>query len=153
MMTSDCLAAAVSRIGLPLNSMHRLALFVAVFIGLCSSILAQEPAATRFGVSARFVPTGGSGVTATVPEAMISTVTVPLQITPEAMWLLTVAPSADGGHVTISVSDTLMIRPAAGTAAATPVTIAQGVYPFTFDRPITVLQTTGFRIEVTLRKL
>ncbi len=133
--------------------MQRLALLLAVFIGLCSPLLAQDAPATRFGVTARFVPNGGNIATATIPEAMISNVTVPLQVTQEAMWLLTVTPAADGGHVNISVADTIMMRPATGTAAAAPVVIAQGVFPFTFDRPITVLQTNAYRLEVTLRKL
>lgn len=133
--------------------MQRLALLFAVLIGCCTPLLAQQPAPSRVSITVRYVPNGGNPVTATIPEVAPGSATLPLQVAPTSLWVVTVAPSENDGQLTVSVTDNGLVRPPAGPASSGPVTIAQGTYPFTFGRPVTVMQSSTYRLEVLLTPL
>ncbi|MHA3773382.1 hypothetical protein ACXR0O_17755 [Verrucomicrobiota bacterium sgz303538] len=134
--------------------MQRVALLLGFFIALCHPLIAQEaPATGRISVTARYLPNAGNAISATIPEAIMGDAVVPLQITQDATWLVAVNPVAASEQVTVSISDTVMMRTPAGVTATTPVPIFRGVIPLVFERPVIVLQTGTYRIELQIRRL
>lgn len=136
--------------------MQRIAILFAVLLGFCAPLLGQQPAPSRVSVTVRYQPNGGNVVTATIPEAVPGSVTLPLQVSPASLWVVTVTPSENEGMLTVSVTDNALTRPPGGPAApapSAPVTIVQGTYPFAFGRPVTVMQSGTFRLEVLLTPL
>lgn len=99
-------------------------------------------------VTVQFAPVGKQSYSATVPRASEGYVAVPIPVSEAGRWIVSVSRTERTFH--IEATDPAIWSVGTKDSAPGPVTVFVGDFEAVYGKPITVLRTSAYTLEVTV---
>lgn len=99
-------------------------------------------------VTVQFAPVGKQSYSATVPRAAEGYVAVPIPVSEAGRWIVSVSRTERTFH--IEATDPAIWSVGSKDVAPGPVTVFVGDFEAVYGKPITVLRTSAYTLEVTV---
>lgn len=139
-----------------MNSFRKLFVFIGALM-LSLSLLAgpvrgqgngqaQQKEGRPVTVTVVFTPVGKQSFSAAVPRVVEGYASMPIPVSEAGRWIVYVSVGERGFHVEAS-DPTILLQSANGTS---PMTVFSGDFELAYGKPVTVLRTSTYTLEVTL---